>query len=557
MADIVRYTTQAAVKSHRLFQRQGANCRNNRVAGAKGIIDGFLAVTVVTGQNSVTTVFDVPAQILWCSRESIDGFVTVYFGLVAKYGFRSDYTPSVDPLSPLADPSKLRRAVARSKQYVGWDYNVTADGTGRAYTHGLPTVDGEWLYGTPNVPVQYEGLEGVTERDLVMVLWGVRWNVSTPLSPTDNALVIPEDDSPNKTRVVEVSAVHLAALGGRPDIRTHQLPNNVFRFNTAVKTTHPEDDSEPVTSAYFVVGGADLGASVVEERAYAVLGRVDLIDDVPELDALWGAAVPLWVDYTGGFALNVQEGVGIYAGELLTGCAMVHNAYGGGGTFYDTRVFTLDLDTGAELSNESFATYPDVALPVCSSPHGLWVVKAKTDADVIDSTELYRIVDGVATLFDLGGWTALSALLPGIEETDGVWVLDAMAPAVVDLGGQRVGVIACPPGSYSVGTAATWYLLELDNVTGDVVGTPKLIGALSVLALVSTLPRPLSLSVVSPQVIVDGVVETPAVLLSALNNSTRLSTDGGETWGEIALGVRGYPYYFGNNLHAFKPGETI
>jgi len=67
-----------------------------------------------------------------------------------------------------------------------------------------------------------------------------------------------------------------------------------------------------------------------------------------------------------------------------------------------------------------------------------------------------------------------------------------------------------------------------------------------------------NMTVVTPQKVDDtGVVLVPAVLLVCHDGVTRLSTDGGATWGIVATGVSGYPYYRGNRLHPVKYGESL
>jgi hypothetical protein len=560
MADLVRYTSPAAVASAKKFQRFGAETRLAGISSRRTLIDGFLVLTNTTKNGSLTVAVDIDAYLVWCSRDSFDGFNTVYFGVGAIYGQRIDYTPGGTPKSPRADLTKLRRVVPSTYQFLGWDYGVETAGANRAYNHGLPAVDGGWLYGTPSTPVEYHAGEELFDRDLVMTLWGVRWSADTPLAPVDNALVILGERKTSKNRVVSIPTTALAALAGRPGVRSWQQPNNVFRFNAAVQTK-PVDGEPPtkLTSAYVATGGADFEQDDLSDRAVLVVGRVDLDQSETEAQAAWGSVVDLRLAYDGSVPLNVLEGIGIHAGDDVSVCAVAHDDFVGGAAqpTFSLQTVTLDADTGAVLNHTEFSNYPTYSTPICTTTQGVWVASAEMVDDVLESPRLFCVKSGVSQEYDLDGWTPISALAPGLEASTRLWTRDCMTLGVVELGQDRVGVLACPPGTYTPTSNIAWSLLEVDINTRAVVAPPKLVGNATLNALSTLIPKPIALTVVTQQRVVDGVVVVPAVLLSTVGLNTRLSVDGGETWESVATGIRGYPYYFGNKLHAFEFGVSV
>lgn len=554
MADLIKYTCASAIPLHKRFQRQAIATRLARGAGKKAVIEGYIAATTVSGDSSVTSVIDLPAQIVWMNSDSFDGFVTSYFGMVAVVGDRDLYLPrSVSTPTPAAvSATTARLSTPNVYQFVAPDYGFATAGEG--FFTGPPTVWGNWVYGL----AQSRAYTPAGNRDYVMTVYGLSWAASVRPYDPNTALVLPApgvdpvDLLPsNKTRVVSIPAISVAIAAGKPDVEIEQVPNNVFLGSVQVREL-PVPDAPNAVSMYVAVGGRDDNTVASNQRAVVVVGKVTLTDTV-EQSIAWGAAPSI-----GGAApgtTNVVEAIGLYVGAEVTVCTVAANA---NTDFYQTMIHRLDVDTGAVLGSATFTLYPELAHPICASRDALWVAKATIAADVSTSCALYRVVDGVAVLMNTGGWMPLCLLIAGTTRSDNVWYHGAMAPTVFELGEDRVGVIACAAGAYTAATVIDWYLIEIDVSSQSLVGVRGLVGRLSVAQFDNTYARPLAVTVVTPQVLdSDGVVVTPAVLLKNEFRTTAVSSDGGYTWRDVSTGTRGYPYYFGNRAHGFEFGKTL
>jgi hypothetical protein len=562
MADLVKYAAASAIPQHKRFIRQGMATRAAGSVGKKSIIDGYIAITSVNGGDSLTKVIDLPAQILWVSRNTFDVGATWYFAAAGTIGDRDMYIPAATitraPVAVTADNAML--VTPNVYQFVAPDYGVTTNGGGKAYVHGLPDVYGEWVYGITHTRVDIDGEDPVVLEDFVMTVYGVRWGAALRRLDANNAMVLPPagvdpaDLLPStKTRVLCVPAVSIAVAAGKPDVVIRQLPNNVFLASVQVRETLVADEP-PIVGVYTAVGGRNQSGATRADEPVIVVGKVTLADTV-EQSMAWGSAPSVAVGYAGSSVLNVLESIGLHVGADVTTCVAVHHASTG---YYQTMIHRLDVDTGAVLGASTFSLYPDLAQPICSSRDALWVAKGSTTSNVSTGCDLYRVVDGVPTLMNTGGWMPVSTLITGIAASANLWILGAMAPTIVELGEDRVGVIACAAGTYSPTAAVDWYLVELEISTNTLVGVRGLFGVMSVTQLTTNNPRPLAITVVTPQALNEaGVVTTPAVLLKNVFLSTSVSTDGGFTWREVATGARGYPYYFGNRAHPFTPGESL
>lgn len=550
MADLVRYVARSAIPDHRRFQQFGGSTKSAGAAGRKTVINGYIASTVVVGDNSVTTVIDPPAHIVWFGTASAGDPPSLFYALRAPFGTRDTYAPNY-AVTGSVDLSKASKLSPGSYQFVEPDYSVATDAA--VGFNGLPMASGSWLYGLLHRRIPHPS--GVGFGDMVITVFGASW--ATPAPPvTGSAIVQPDGLEPGarkNSRVVCIPALSVAAAAGRDTLRIAQTPNNAFIASLFAVDTPV--DGVVQTDLFTAVGARDFSAPTPPETAVLLVGKVALAQ-TPSLPIAWGAAINIGLAYVGGGNLNVVDAVGLHVGDVVTVVAVaVHMD----GFFSDTRLITLSKTSGSVLTNVSMAQSPTYAHPICSTRDALWVAVASTTLDTIDTCVLHRVVDGVSTPVDLGGWSPLSTLLPGTGAgtLGGAWKLGAMAPGVIDLGENRLGVVACPPGSYDVSTSVEWQLLEVDATTLDVVGVRGVVGLVSPNNLANNLPRRLTVTVVTEQVVVDGVVTKPAVLLKGVNNETFISTDGGYEWVKILSELGAHPYYFGNSLHAFKPSETL
>ena len=536
MGDLVKYLARSAVALHGRFKRQGMLTRQRGASAKRDIVDGYIASTVVSGDTSVTTVIDLPANIVWFSREFTGSPSAWFFAVCAPLGFRDTYKPGTTPISASVAIDNAKKISPGSYSYVAPDYDAATTGAGRTHFHGLPTVCGDWVYGTPQYRTLIPDSGPFAFDDFVVNVFGASW--AAPTAPlTDNALVQTDGEAPGlrgSTRVVCVPAKSIAQAAGATGIRIVQNPNNAFMASIEVR----ESGDPVVTSIYVAVGGRDM-SDVDAQVPVLLVGKVTLAAE-QELPLDWGVRRFMAA------GTNIMDAIGLYVGSIVTAVAVDGDG---------TRMVTIDSGSGAVLSDDLIAEHPYYIYPICSTSTGLWVARAYVDVGVIVDCALHRIVDGVMSgPADLGGWWPLCVLLPSLPTVISV---GAMAPVVIELGGGRIGVAACAPGGFHVGTTIPWYLLEVDAVTLAVVGARGLLGYASPSGLTNFIPRPIAVTVVTPQVVVDGVVTTPAVLLKGVQGATFLSNDGGYTWQVVDTTIGGYPYYFGNGLHPFTPNETL
>ncbi len=561
MGDIVKYLARSAVHLHKRFLRQAISVRSAGRTGKKSLIEGYIASTLVKdGEGSVTTVLDLPGQILWMSRNSFDGFSTWYFATVASVGNRDMYVPGLTAVvSPVAVDNEAARLITPDVyQFVSPDYDVVADGTGRAYVHGLPDVREGWVYGVVHARIDVDGTVPITQEELVITVYGARWSAAVRQFDANNALVLPgpEPDEllpSNKTRIVCIPALTVAAAAGKPDAVIRQIPNNVFIASVQVRET-PVTDQPNLVRIYTAVGGRDPEGETLADEPLVIVGRLTLTEtQEQELD--WGAAPVVAGGELAVYSLNVLESIGLYVGLEVTTCSVAFNA---GSHYFQTMIHRLDINTGAVLDASTFTLYPELSQPLCSSRDALWLAKATTEDDVSIDCSLYRVVDGLPVMMNTAGWMPVCTLLPGVAISDDIWSYGAMAPTVIELGDDRVGFIACAAGAYTPYASINWYLVELEVSTQSFVEVRGLVGVMSLQQLIFNNPRPLAITVVTPQVLNDdGTIKTPAVLIKNEFLSTSISTDGGFTWHLVATEARGYPYYFGNQAHSFQVGENL
>lgn len=529
------------------------------------IVEGYLISAQTKDGDATVYVIDLPAKILWMSRVTFNAGGEWFFAPTATFNFRDAFTPEVEVDVPATavTADNTSRLTPQVYKYVAPDYELVLSGDGRAYVHGLPAVDGEWVYGITHMRIDADGGATPPIVGFIAVVYGAKWD--TPQRPLDvgNALVVPPDPPPDPTveplssRVVSISMDTVAAASGNADIVFRQLPNDVFIAALQAQTV-TVGENPPLTSLYVAVGGADTDPESPIESAVVVVGRVDIVPGQAQSVA-WGVAPTLSADYLGGSTLNVLESIGLHVDEAVTVVVVAHANYGGGDDYYTTRQITIDRDTGAVLANDSLTTEDQIAHPICTTSNGVWVAVADVDGTgLATDCVLYRVNSTDVTPVNLTGWLPITTLLPGVELSDDLWALGAMLPAAVQLSENRVGILACPEDTYEPSDAIPWHLLEIDELTMEIVSVRGTVGTMSLLQLVFGMPRFMAVTLVSPQELDDeGEVVRPAVLLLSRQTKTSLSTDGGTTWHEVATGVSGYPYYFGNSAHAFVPGVGV
>jgi len=253
----------------------------------------------------------------------------------------------------------------------------------------------------------------------------------------------------------------------------------------------------------------------------------------------------------------------MHVGDVVTLASTVFDNTG----WYSTKRYVLDKATGATLSYASVSdSTTTVYAPVSASAHGLWMAQANRSpgagySNLPTNTFLWK--GATSRAVNLGGWTLVSTLLQGFD-----WVsiigphTSPISAAVVQLSEGVLGVVACPPpiapAGYEYDEAIPVHLLEVDEETLTVIADRGFIANVSLGLFGQSIYRGFNVTLVTQEKRdTSGVVTKPAVMLCSYASTTRLSTDGGATWGVVATGVSGYPYYRGNRLHPVKYGESL
>ena len=556
MGDIVKYVGASAVRHHKWIQRVAAAARlGGAGSGKKSIIDGYITSTVVTdANNSVTRVIDPPAIVSWASPRVASGVVDYWPTLVLNAN-RDAFTPSladppVDIPAPTAELSQYTPQT--NHKYVMADVplqrNPTVPDQGAP---GYANDTGRWACTT--FLNSYRASDGNVYDSLVFM-------ATSEGSPTGDVVVA--DTAATLLLAIPSEAIR-AASGGYETTRF-----NGGTFNPYGHLETRTDAFGVVTYTVYVSIAVHVGLYTPGSDEAIFVARIDIVEG-REQTFTWSRTLhtaPL-VD---GFFAGGTGGMSVIKGaapDESQDVVMVHttNNYPIGGAYTtDTlrsKLTTLNKLTGADVAVNAAGpgdAGPAQAMVTCSTDNSVWGVLAtrvSPSLSAIASIELVRFSGATYTIVPTPGYyPAGGARLPGMTGN----VASTMGrgrSVVADLGGGRVGVLVTPAADYGDHASIPYYVLEIDETTLGVVSVRGPIGSTPSLIVNGGYSK--TLTVVTQQVVTDDIVTTPAVMLSCLGSTTRLSRDGGATWVVVAIGPYGAPLYRGNKLHPVQLGKTL
>lgn len=560
MGDLIQYGAVSAISLHKRLQRDAGAVKRSGAKGKKSIVEGYIVSTLVSGQGTLTKVVDTPAFLATGQAAQIEAAGDAHDMMAFAVGDRDLYSAasvaSITPVTLSAD--RASEFCVTGCAYVG-DVSVYPPlESAKSNQLGNAWADGEYAYSS-RVAVFEDAVLG---RDVGhIVLHGTGWatkankvtagpSVVEPGRWTERALVISED------------AVRAAAgdpgLTLAPVIAGGVVVTPVLRYAVLGNAAYA------VISAYDFAGGV---------KATLFISKVMLPAFNPAIRNQ--AAVFAWtkarVELPPGAELTVPVSSGLHVSGSVVTAGMSFRWDDIDARATKTVLYQVDADSGALIASAVIAA--DTA-PSDSREHvwftsaverGLLFVRYTYNhaTNLIEGHELRMAVGTSVVSSGLAGagWVPWYRALPGTPPSVGVLVLAYPSVVACDLGGGRLGVIACAAGNRTAGQSIQWHLIELNAVTLAFVADRGPIGSM---AYQPTTNQRVSITVIMPQVVADGVVTRPAVLLATLvaalattSRVTRLSTDGGATWEHVASGVGCDLFYIGNKLHPVMPGKNL
>lgn len=554
MADIIKYACSSATKLHKQFQRVGAAVRSANSHSKRTIVDGYIVSTRADKSGSVTTVIDTPASLAFPGvHVNVDNEVS-YIYCVPLTDDRDIFTPgNTKDITPVVGDTK-RYAQPAGHKYVGMDTPMdrTPD---NSIASGRSRVDGRWLsmaftasYRRPIDDVFISNLNA----------YAINW--ASPLDVVSQPYEI--------DRVIELTVPVEVLTALYPAWRLQSVfSEDPVAVPAACVVDTPNEGGGITTSLYI----ATLMAPVVSyaatgfRRAILVI-RIDIVPGRPQTFS-WTRLVPIspyvydpsdvgWEGYTCEIRPVLHDAPLATALEVVCVYGYPHPGEG----VARTTTLSLVASSGADLSAavDTGTSLPATQGVACSTINASWggniggsFVSGAYPPDY--SAPLIRVSNGVTSAINLDGWLPACIYFPGMSS---VLPVTHVMRFVTDLSPGRVGVVAAPAGTYTTWGYADFHLLELDELSMEVVSVRGYIGTAQVPGVGDEFSR--HISTVTPQVVDGaGVVTTPAVLLCCIGDTTRLSTDGGYTWRVAATGVISTPVYMGNGLHPFILGEAL
>ena len=549
MTALVQYACASAVPIDKQVKRQARAVSTSGAGGKKSIIDGYIVSTARTSNGTLTRVIDPPAIISFVSWTQPSGLSALAFGYSQVTRNRDQYMPNAAaPVTPVTPPGLV--PVAPSYKYVL--PAPASPNTPLEYTRaGQAWVDGQTVANVGPLRVTTPGTS--EDYDALLYIIGLRWGAKLVPAADYTGLLELDAGAAATTEVLYVHARSIADAAGAASVEVLQGLSDVFR---------PSAYSAEGTT-YVAIHARDTTADLLNTDVPLLLVGAMAVGDTQEVPLVWAKALNVGYADTPKVDVYVPDTAGLHVGSAVTLTSTVWDNAG----WYSTKRYVLDKVTGATLSYTSVSDSDvEVYAPVSSSSHGLWMAHANRTpgAGYIDlPTATFLWTGTTIAAVDLDGWTLVSTLLQGFD-----WV-GALGPntspvsaAVVQLSEGVLGVLACPapsaPTGYDYGDLIPVHLLEVDEATLTLVADRGFIANASIDLFNQTLYRGFNITLVTPEKRdPGGAITKPAVLLCSYASATRLSTDGGATWGIVATGVSGYPYYRGNRLHPVKYGESL
>lgn len=546
MTDLIQYACASAIAVDKQVKRQAQAVATSGAGGKKSIIDGYIVATARTSNGTITRVIDTPAQITWLSWWTFgDGGGDVRFATI-NTSVRDLFLPRGKPPKEAVVASAENAFVPVFEGAAFIPPYVPLGVPRRA--PGAPVLsDGDWCHSCIMTMDDNEGSVAAVH------LFALRWDTRmTPYTPAYTGITItpPAAGIEPRTagaRVLSIPLSAVTAAAGASGVVVRQWPSNVL------------------LPAARVIGDEVFMAQCAHDFTDGVADRLKLVllvwhsrmpvADHPAPSVLWAAAVPILDDASIPGAVIVDPSAfdycAIHVGEVVT---VLAPANAGADEHYTSTLVTLNRATGVVIESVVWTNGAnDLAAPLCVTPGAMWAVRATRAPGATEwsASSLYCVVGLTRTLVDLDGWQPISYLLPGTD-TLSMAYRATVINVVVEVSAGRALVAVAPAGVYDLSDSVPVHLVEIDTEQLTVVSVRGLIG------MQTTRGMGVNLSVVTPQVLDDaGNVRTPAVLLSNIDKSTRISTDGGYTWSLLANGCYGTPVYRGNRLHPFKLGEAL
>lgn len=560
MSDLIQYGAASATSLHKRLQRDAGVVKRAGAGGKKSIVEGYIVSTVVTGSGTLTKVVDTPAFLATGQAAQVEATGDAHDTMAFAVGDRDLYTPAsavTPPVATLSEGSASEFYVTGCT-YVGDVPSYPALESAKSNQLGNAWVDGEYIYNARVAVFEDEALL----RDVGhIVLHGAGWaskayklsagpSTVAPSRWTEQALVIAED------------AVRAAA--GDTGLTLAPVLAGGVVVAPVLRAVVLGTDAYTAVTAYDYAGGVKATLFI----AKTALAAFDpLVRNRPGAFTWTSARVglPPGAELT----VPVSSGLHVAGGVVTAGLSYRWDDIDARAT--KTVLYSLDAASGSVTGTSVIA---EDTSPSDSREHvwfttavaqGLLFVRYTYDhvANVIANHELRMAVGTTVVPSGLAaaGWVPWYKALPGTPPSVGVLVLAYPSVVACDLGGGRIGVIACATGSRTAGDTITWHLIELDAVTLAYVADR---GPIGVMVYQPTLNQRVSITLVTPQTVVSGVVERQAVLLATLvagtataSRITRLSTDGGATWKQVANGVGTDLFYVGNKLHPVRVGGAL
>lgn len=560
MGDLVQYASSSAISIHKQVQRSAAATKRSGASGKKSVVDGYIVSTCVTNNGTLTKVVDTPAFLVTGQAAQIESAGVAKDAMAFTVGDRDLYTP-MSALSPA--PSTLSEAAAYTFHMTGCAAVGAVAGyqppdMAKATQLGNMWVDDQFVYNS-RIDV-YE--DATLYRDVGnIVLQGVGWATKTnkvsapgaapaPSRWSEQALVITEESVRTAAGDTGMTLAPVVAMG------TSVAPvlRSVVKQGTAYVAAAAYDYAAGTKVSLFVAKVAIPpfnNALRVRPTTFAWASTQVVLPPTP--------------------VLTVPASSGLHVGDAVVTAGVFVRWDDVDFRATKAVLYAIDAATGAVSASAVIAnsTSPGSTREhvwfISAIDSGLLFVRYIYDnaTNTVYGHELRRAVGTVVVSSGLAaaGWVPWYKVLPGNPASLAALTVAYPCASACDLGGGRVGVIACPAGNRTSGEVITWHLIELDGSTLAFIADRGPIGSMVYQPLVT---QRASITVITPQVVVSGVVTKPAVLLSTLAASastsariTRLSTDGGASWRHIASGVGGDLVYIGNKLHPVSIGQAL
>lgn len=560
MGDLIQYGAVSAISLHKRLQRDAGAVKRSGAKGKKSIVEGYIVSTVVSGSGSITKVVDTPAFLATGQAAQIEAAGDAHDMMAFAVGDRDLYTPQsgVTPTAKTLSAAEAHEFYVTGCAYVGEVAAYPALESAKSNQLGNAWADGEYAYSSRVAVFEDPALF----RDVGhIVLHGVGWAAKAYKLANGPSAVEP---SRWTERALVISEAAIRAAAGDPDLTLAPVIAGGVVTTPVLRVAVVDRDVYTAVAAYDHAGGVKT-TLFVSKTTLPVFNPA--VRNQP-LGFAWSAAqvgLPPGAELT----VPVSSGLHVAGGGITAGLSYRWNDTDARAT--KTVLYSLDASTGALTGS---AVIAEDTAPSDTREH-VWFTTAVTagllfvrytynhTTNLIAGHELRMAVGTAVVSSGLAGagWVPWYRALPGTPPSVGVLVLAYPSMVACDLGGGRLGVIACAAGNRSAGQTIQWHLIELDALTLAFVADRGPIGAM---VYQPTTNQRVSITVITPQVVTDGVVTRPAVLLATLvaalattSRMTRLSTDGGATWKHVASGVGCDLFYIGNKLHPVEPGKSL